>query len=137
VIRVIEVSGQDSDFKKPNGIHGTPDGKLLYVADINGAMVYRYNIQSDGTLTDKHPFAPVSVDGMTIDEKGNVYLTDMRQRDLVIYSPEGKELERIKTPKTPSNVCFGGTEFKTLFLTVVDGFYSIEMTVKGAKSKNE
>jgi gluconolactonase len=132
VIRVIE-TGEGKGFVKPNGIVGTPDGKFLYVADINGAMVYRYNIQPDGTLTGKHPFAPVSVDGMTIDEKGNVYLTDMRQRNLVIYSPEGKELERIQTPKTPSNACFGGKDFKTLFITAVDGFYSIEMTVKGAK----
>jgi gluconolactonase len=132
VIRVIE-TGENKGFVKPNGIVGTPDGKLLYVADINGRVVYRYNIQPDGTLTGKHPFAPVAVDGMTVDEKGNVYLTDMGQRNVVIYSSEGKELERILTPKTPSNVCFGGKDFKTLFITAVDGFYSIEMNVKGAK----
>ncbi|MDR0327992.1 MAG: SMP-30/gluconolactonase/LRE family protein [Planctomycetaceae bacterium] len=132
-IRVIEVSGKEGDFQKPNGILGTPDGKFLYVADIDGKTVYRYNIQPDGTLTGKHPFAPVAVDGMTIDEKGNIYLTDMGKSDVVIYSPDGKELERIKTPEHPANVCFGGKDNKTLFITARRGFYSIEMTVKGGK----
>ena len=133
VIRVIEVAGRGGDFVKPNGIVGTPDGKLLYVADIDGRMVYRYNIQPDGTLTSRHPFAPVAVDGMTLDEKGNVYLTDMGKSDVVIYDPEGKEVFRIKPPEHPANVCFGGKDFKTLFITARTGFYSIEMNVKGAK----
>ena len=133
VIRVIEVTGKEGEFVKPNGIVGTPDGKLLYVADIDGKMIYRYNIQRDGTLTGKHPFAPVSCDGMTIDEKGNVYLTDMEKSDVPIYSPDGKEIMRIKPPEHPANVCFGGKNFKTLFITAVTGFYSIEMNVRGAK----
>jgi gluconolactonase len=130
VIRVIEVSGQEGDFKKPNGVIGTPDGKFLYVADIDGKMVYRYNIQPDGTLLHKHPFAPVAVDGMTVDEKGNVYLTEA---DVIIYSPAGQELERIKIPERPANVCFGGKDFQTLFITARTGFYAVEMSVKGAK----
>lgn len=129
VIRVIE-TGQDKGFVKPNGIVGTPDGKLLYVADIDGKMVYRYNIQPDGTLTGKRPFAPFSVDGMSIDEKGNVYLTEA---DVIVISPDGKEVERIKVPEQPANVCFGGKEFKTLFITARTGFYAVEMSVKGAK----
>jgi gluconolactonase len=132
VIRVIE-TGEGKGFTKPNGIVGTPDGKLLYVADINGKMVYRYDIQPDGTLANKHPFAPVAVDGMTIDEKGNIYLTDMGKSDIGIYSPEGKEIGRIKPPEHPANVCFGGKENKTLFITARKGFYSIEMNVKGVR----
>jgi len=133
VIRVIEVSGKEGDFVRPNGIVGTPDGKFLYVADIDGRVIYRYNIQPDGTLNGKHRFAPVSCDGMTIDEKGNIYLTDMAEGDVPIYSPEGKLLERIKVPEHPANVCFGGKDFKTLYITARTGFYSVEMNVKGAK----
>ena len=135
VIRVIEVSGKEGEFVKPNGIVGTPDGKFLYVADIGGKMVYRYAIQPDGTLMDKHPFAPFAVDGMTIDEKGNVYLTAMNvpENVLVIYNPEGKEVERILVPERPANVCFGGKDFKTLFITARKSLYAVEMNVKGAK----
>ena len=32
------------DMKQPNGIIGTPDGKLLYVSDIGGGKTYRYHI---------------------------------------------------------------------------------------------
>jgi gluconolactonase len=96
-------------------------------------MVYRYDIQPDGTLAGKHPFAPVTVDGMTIDERGNVYLTDMGQSDVAIYSPAGALIERIKTPEHPANVCFGGADFKTLFITARTSLYAVEMNVKGAK----
>ena len=130
VIRVIEVGGRGTNFVKPNGVIGTPDGKFLYVADIGGRMVYRFNIQPDGTLTDQHPFAPVAVDGMTVDEKGNIYLTEA---EVIVYSPEGKEIERIKVPERPANVCFGEADFKTLFITARTGFYAVKMSVQGAR----
>jgi len=131
IIRVIE-TGEGKGFVKPNGVIGTPDGKLLYVADIDGKVIYRYNIQPDGTLTNKHPFATGhAVDGMTIDEKGNIYLSGT---EIIIYSPEGKEIERIKVPETwIANLCFGGKDFKTLFITAISGLYAIEMSVKGAR----
>ena len=131
ILRVIEVSGKEGEFQKPNGIVGTPDGKLLYIADIGGRVVLRYNIQPDGTLTGKHLFAPVLTDGMTVDEKGNVY---MAGNGITVYSPEGKEIEKIAVPEGwTANLCFGGADFKTLFITASSGFYSVEMTVKGAR----
>jgi gluconolactonase len=131
VIRVIE-TGDGKGFVKPNGVVGTPDGKFLYVADIDGKMIYRYNIQADGTLTGQHPFAPFQTDGMTIDEKGNVYLAGASA--VVVYSPSGSLIERIEVPESwAANVCFGGKDFKTLFITACTGFYAIEMSVKGAR----
>ena len=131
VIRVITVGGAGSNFVKPNGVIGTPDGKLLYVADIDGRMVYRFNIQEDGTLTNQAPFAPVQTDGMTIDERGNIYMAGGTA--VTVYSPEGREIERIAVPERwVANVCFGGADFKTLFITASSGFYAVEMSVKGA-----
>jgi gluconolactonase len=37
-----------SDLIQPNGIIGTPDGKTLYVADIDGNLTFAYNIHPDG-----------------------------------------------------------------------------------------
>ena len=129
VVRVIEVGGRGTNFVKPNGVIGTPDGKYLYVADIDGKMVYRFDIQEDGTLTNQRPFAPVGVDGMTIDEKGNIYVAG---DGVIIFNSEGKEIERIRVPERwTANVCFGGTDFKTLFITASTGFYAVEMNVKG------
>ena len=56
-------------------IVGTPDGKILYVADLGAGKTYAYDIQADGTLAGKRLFCELGSDGMTIDEEGNVYLT--------------------------------------------------------------
>src|ERR1700722_12047351 len=63
------------DLKKPNGISGTPDGKNLFVSDIGAKQTWRYDIQPDGSLTNKTFICALGSDGMTIDETGNLYLT--------------------------------------------------------------
>ena len=60
------------NIKKPNGIVGTPDGKYLYVADIEGNKTYRFRIEDDGSLNDQVLFVNQGSDGMTMDNKGNV-----------------------------------------------------------------
>lgn len=113
---------------KPNGVVGTADGKLLYVADAGDGKTYVYRVQDDGSLADRKLIAPVGSDGMTLDEQGNLYLA----RDVVhVYSPEGKKITTIEVPEAPSNVCFGGKDRKTLFITARKGLYSIRMAVGG------
>ncbi|MDB5110098.1 MAG: gnl, partial [Mucilaginibacter sp.] len=63
------------DLKRPNGIVGTADGKYLYVADIGAGKTYKYTINKDGSLTDKKLFVEQGSDGMTLDNRGDVYLT--------------------------------------------------------------
>lgn len=119
-----------ADYKQPNGLIGTPDGKILYVSDINDGKIWKYNIQPDGTLVNKTFFAPKGSDGMTIDSKGNVYLTSGK---VWVYSPEGKLTGEIEVPENPSNVCFGGKDRKTLFITARTSVYTLKMKVKGVK----
>jgi len=117
------------DLIQPNGIIGTPDGKLLYVADIKAKRTYVYTINSDGTLSNKDLFAPEGSDGMTIDSEGNVYLTT---KDVSVYDPAGNNIERLEVPEQPANVCFGGKDKHTLFITARTSLYSLRMRVKGA-----
>lgn len=124
VIRVID------DFKQPNGLIGTPDGKTLYVSDINDGKIWKYTINSDGTLGNKTFFAPEGSDGMTIDNKGNVYLTN---KVVSVFNPEGKNIARIEVPEQPSNVCFGGKKRNILFITARTSVYTLKMKVKGAE----
>lgn len=120
------------DMKQPNGIVGTPDGKKLYIADIGGGKTYVYDIKKDGTLADKKLFCNQGSDGMTIDERGNVYLT--HKDGVTAYSPSGEKLVNIPTGEGwTANVCFGGKNRSTLFITASKGFYGIEMNVKGVK----
>jgi gluconolactonase len=119
------------DFLGPNGLVGTKDGKLLYATDYSGRKTWVYKVKDDGTLYDKKLFVPVGADGMELDELGNLYLTDLAGKGVNIVSPEGKKLGYINIPNSTSNLCFGGKDGKTLFITARDSFYSIQMNVKG------
>jgi gluconolactonase len=113
------------DMVRPNGIIGTADGKLLYVADHGAKKTYSCKINSDGTLSGKKLFADQGSDGMTLDENGNVYLT---AEAISIYDPSGRLVKTINIPERPSNVTFGGKDKKTLFITARKSLYSIKMT---------
>ncbi|MDX9884011.1 MAG: SMP-30/gluconolactonase/LRE family protein [Prolixibacteraceae bacterium] len=112
------------DYKMPNGIIGTPDGKTLYVADIADGKTWKYSIEPDGTLSEKIFFAPEGSDGMTIDKKGNVYLTN---RAVSVFAPNGKKLGEIDVPERPANICIGGKNRKTLFITARTSVYTTKM----------
>ncbi len=116
------------DLVKPNGIIGTADGKRLYVTDPGGQKTYVYAVKPDGSLTDRRLIAPEGSDGMTLDEKGNLYLT---HGGVQVYSPDGKKIATFETPEHPANLCFGGKDRRTLFITARTGFYSLRMNVRG------
>ena len=117
------------EIKQPNGIIGTPDGKTLYVADIGANRTYVYDIEKDGALKNRKQFCAQGSDGMTIDADGNVYFT--LGRAVSIYDKTGKKLPQIDVPEGTTNVCFGGKDMKTLFITAGTSLYSISMKVKG------
>ena len=117
------------DLLQPNGIVGTPDGKTLFVADIRGGKTWSYTVNSDGTLSNKRLFCEMGSDGMTIDSKGNIYLTG---KGVTVFDKTGKKLGNIPVPESwTSNVCFGGKNRKTLYITASKGFYKINLKVKG------
>jgi len=117
------------DLVTPNGLVGTPDGKTLYVSDIKCEKIWKYDIMPDGKLTNKTFFAPYGSDGMTIDNKGNIYLTNSKK--VLVYNPEGKLTDEIEFPQKPANVCFGGKNRNILFVTARTGVYTLKMKVKG------
>lgn len=115
---------------QPNGLIGTPDGKTLYIADIGARKTYSFKINSDGTLSDQTLFAEMGSDGVTLDSKGNLYLTG---RGITVFNPKGEKIETIPVdaPWT-ANLCFGGKDRKTLFITAGKSVYTLKMKVKGA-----
>jgi len=119
----------DADLKQPNGIVGTPDFKYLYVADIAGNKTYKYTINNDGTLSDRKLFVEQGSDGMTLDEKGNVYLTG---KGVTIYDPQGKKIGHININEPwTANLCFGGANKDVLFITASTAIYTVKMNVRG------
>jgi len=119
------------DLVQPNGIIGTPDGKLLYVADIGDRKRYVYNIEADGTLSGKKLFCSMGSDGMTIDNEGNIYLTG---RGVTVFNPAGEKIEQIPIEAGwTANVTFGGADRHMLFITAQTSVYGLRMRVKGVK----
>jgi len=122
-----------ADMVQPNGIIGTPDGKLLYVADIGGNKTFRYQIQPDGSLTNKKLFCELGSDGMTIDNEGNVYLTG---HGVTVFDSTGNQIEHIDVRESwTGNICFAGKVRRTLFITASKSIYSLRMRVHGVGSQ--
>ena len=122
VMRVID------EMVRPNGLIGTPSGKKLYVTDPGDGKTFVYDIEKGGKLTGKTLFVSRGSDGMTIDNKGNIYLTT----DAVeVYNKKGELIESIEVPERPANVCFWGEDRKRLFITARTSIYSTPMRVKG------
>jgi gluconolactonase len=125
-----KVTRADGDYKQSNGIVGTPDGKTLYVADIGKGKTYSYDIDADGSLKNRKPFCDLGSDGMTLDADGNVYLTG---NGVTVFRKDGSQLTRIAVPgQWTANVCFGGKDMQTLFITAGTGLYAVRTKVKGA-----
>jgi len=119
------------DLEQPNGITGSPDAKNLFVADIRANKTWKYTINKDGSLSNKSLFCEKGSDGMTIDLKGNVYLTG---NGVTVFDKNGVLLGIIPVPeKWTANVCFGGKDMKTLFITASKSLYSIRTLMKGAR----
>jgi gluconolactonase len=125
LVRVID------DLVKPNGIIGTPDGKMLYVADISAGKTYRYDIAPDGSLAGKALAVDQGSDGMTLDDEGNLYLTG---EGVGIFDQAGRQIERILVPdeRWTANVSFGGKGRQMLFITASTGLYAVATRVTGA-----
>jgi gluconolactonase len=119
------------DLIQPNGIVGSQDGKTLYVADIGGKKTWSYTINKDGKLSGKTLFCELGSDGIATDTKGNLYLTG---EGVSIFNREGKLIEKISVPERwTANVCFGGSDMKSLYITASKGLYRIKMKIKGTR----
>jgi gluconolactonase len=120
------------DLKQCNGITGTPDGKTLFISDLGGGRTWRYDIQPDGTLTNKTLICSLGSDGMTIDTEGNLYLCG---HGVTVFDKTGKKIDHIDVPETwTGNVCFSGKDRKALFISSGKSLYSIQLLFAGANA---
>ena len=116
------------DLVQPNGIIGTPDGSRVYVADHGAGRIWAYRPEADGSLSDKRLFISQGADGMTMDERGNLYLTG---QDITIFDSIGQQIGSIGGSEPPANVAFGGPDGTTLYITARTSLYRVEMLVTG------
>lgn len=119
------------DLVQPNGIIGSPDGKTLYVADIGDKKTYSFTINADASLTDRTLFTEMGSDGMTLDNRGNLYLTG---NGVTVFSKQGEQIHHIPIDqKWTANVTFGGKNQSKLFITAMNSVYTLDMNVNGVR----
>jgi gluconolactonase len=162
------VSEATHEVAKPNGIAISPDSRTLYVADHDngtdridptqpapphGVMkIYAFSLEDQGRIQgDRRTFYDfgdqIGCDGMTVDARGNVYLTgrDPARPGVIVLNPESREIAFIPTGPAdqkvsadqppvglPSNVEFGlGDELNVLYVTVDQSLFRIRLKVNG------
>jgi len=121
----------DSTLVQANGIVGHSDKNLLYVADIGAGKTYRYKLKQNGEVEEKTLFVEKGSDGMTLDSKGNLYLTG---KGVDIYDKKGSFLQHLEIAEDwTANVCFGGKNFDQLFITASHSLYQVKTNVKAVR----
>lgn len=123
-----------TDFDMPNGLCFSPDETKLYIADSGKPHHIRvFNVGKDGSLSDGKVFAVIDKggpDGIRCDTQGRIWSSSGAGAD--IFAADGSLIAKVNLPKAGANLCFGGENGKTLFVTARDGLYAVETKVNGA-----
>ena len=69
------------------------------------------------------------VDGMKLDEHGNVYVTG--PEGVWVFSPDGEHLGTIGVPESVGNVNWGDDDWQTLYIPASTSVYRVRMKVAG------
>jgi gluconolactonase len=135
VDRAGKVTLAADDLGTVNGIEVSPDGKTLYINESVQRNVWAFSIAADGSLSDKRLiklFPDHGFDGMRCDADGNLYITRYGEGTVVKMSPEGKILQKIDVlGASPSNLCFGGPDGRTVYVTEVKKQRLVQFRVDG------
>ena len=123
------------DFDKPNGLCFSPDEKKLYVADSGKPHHIRvFDVQKDGALANGKIFCVIDSgmpDGIRCDAEGRVWSS--AGDGVHICAPDSSLVGKILVPESPANLCFGGKNGKTLFITAQTSLYGIETSERGGR----
>ena len=122
------------DMGTTNGIEVSPDGKTLYVNESKQRKIWAFSIKKDGSVEKKRllkKFEGHGFDGMRCDAKGNLYVTRYGKGTVAILSPDGKILKEVDVlGAKPSNLCFGGPDGRTVYVTEVEHTRIVQFRVE-------
>jgi gluconolactonase len=136
-----KVTAIESELHFPNGIAFSPDGRTLYVSnsDPKNAVIFALDVSAGGKVSHRRVFADMTAlaakglpglpDGMTVDERGNLWATG--PGGVHVLTPEGRELGLISTGSAISNCTFGGRDRRTLFMTSTHELAAVRTKIRG------
>jgi gluconolactonase len=127
------------DFSQPNGLCFSTDESLLYINDTDRAHIRVFDVQPDGTIANSRVLAENIgsgsleigdlVDGMKLDERGNVWVTG--PGGVLAFNPEGEHIGTIEVPENVGNLNWGGPDWNWLFIPASTSMYRIQCKVSG------
>lgn len=136
-----EVLLLDDEIARPNGITLSLDEKTLYVADTEGVHLYAFDVQADGTVKNKRPFATLRdlqpgsrgprsrADGLAIDSEGRLYVA--AAIGVQVIDSTGRHLGTIAVQHAVRNVAFAGADRRTLYMTALESLYRVQLLSEG------
>ncbi|HKV04051.1 MAG TPA: SMP-30/gluconolactonase/LRE family protein [Candidatus Acidoferrales bacterium] len=114
------------DLHFPNGMVITPDGKTLIVGETFAARLSAFDIQSDGSLTNRRVYAAVEgirPDGICLDAEGAVWVAWAGGNKIVRVKEGGKIAETIPLPERHAYACMlGGADSRDLYICTARSF---------------
>jgi gluconolactonase len=123
------------DFDKPNGLCFSPDETKLYVADSGKPHHLRaFDVAKDGSVSNGKVFCVIDKGGpddIRCDSVGRIWSSS--GDGIQIFGPNGALIGKLLVPETPANLCFGGSDGKTLFITARKSLYSVSTLATAAK----
>lgn len=132
---------------QPNGIQLSRDEKTLFVNNTRGEYLVAFDIQPDGTLTNKRNFAKYEgttkgengfvsgADGLAIDSEGRVYVAINSTGGVQVFSPQGQYLGTIPTSLGAQNIAFAGPDKKTLYIVGRGAAFKVQMLAQGYQGR--
>jgi len=127
-----------NDFGQTNGLCFSPNENILYVNDSPRAHIRMFDVAADGSLSNSRIFAEKIgdgvlengiVDGMKVDERGNILVTG--PRGIWVLSPKAEHLGVIRMPEHAGNLTFGGRNWDELYCACSKSIYRVKMKVRG------
>lgn len=118
----------------PNGIGLSPDGRSLYVAETQTGRLWAFDIEAPGRIR-KQPWPSPNggrlvmglpgfqlFDSLAVEAGGNICVATLMNGGITIASPDGSKVEHMPFPDMyTTNICFGGPDMKTAYLTLSGG----------------
>ena len=127
-----------SGLKGPNGLMLSPEEKTLYVSEYKEQKIYAFDVDpKTGNPSNQRLFTQVKIpskygcDGMTVDQLGNIYCAGPYA--VRVWNPQGKLLETIAVPESPTNCTFAGSGSNVLYITGRKNVFRIRLKTKGVR----
>jgi gluconolactonase len=127
------------DFDQPNGLCFSTDESLLYINDTTRAHIRVFDVAADGTIANGRVLADGIgsgdlaigdlVDGMKLDERGNVWVTG--PGGVCVFDAQGEHIGTVEVPENVGNVNWGGPDWNQLFIPATTSVYRIQCKVSG------